>query len=69
MFSANLYMTLCAIWYHLHKLKTRKIATECYLFQPATLLKVTIHHVCFSRFLICTNGNNSHKASHMIKNV
>ena len=35
-------------------------------FQPATLLKVTLLHGCFSRFLNCTNGTKSHKASHMI---
>ena len=28
------------------------------LLKPATLLKLTILHGCFSRFLNCTNGNN-----------
>ena len=31
------------------------------------VLKVTILHGCFSRFLYCTNGNKSRKASHIIK--
>ena len=35
--------------------------------QPATLLKVTLMHECFSRFLNCTNGTKSRKASHMIE--
>ena len=33
---------------------------------PATLLKVTPLHGCFSRFLICINGTKSRKASHII---
>ena len=28
-------------------------------FERATLLKVTLLHGCFSRFLICTNGTKS----------
>ena len=34
-------------------------------FQPATLLKVTLLHECFSRFLLCTNGTKSRKTSHI----
>ena len=34
-------------------------------FQPATLLKVTLLHECFSRFLNCTNGTKSSKTSHI----
>ena len=30
--------------------------------KPATLLKVTLLHGCFSRFLNCTNGTKSRKA-------
>ena len=30
----------------------------------ATLLKVTVLHGCFSRFLNCANGTKSRKASH-----
>ena len=33
------------------------------LLKPATLLKVTLLHGCFSRFLNCTNGTKSRKAS------
>ena len=33
--------------------------------QPATLLKVTFLHGCFSRFLLCTNDNKSRKAPHI----
>ena len=32
-------------------------------FQPATLLKVTLLHVCFSHFLNCTNGTKSRNTS------
>ena len=31
----------------------------------ATLLKVTLLHVCFSRFLNCINGTKSRKVSHI----
>ena len=34
-------------------------------FKPATLLKVTLLHCCFSRFLNCTNGTRSRKTSHL----
>ena len=33
--------------------------------KPATLLKVTLFHGCFSRFLDCTNGTKSRNASHL----
>ena len=33
----------------------------------ATLLKVTLLHGCFSRYLNCTNGTKSRKASHIFK--
>ena len=32
---------------------------------PATLLKITLFHGCFSRFLNCTNGTKSRKAPHI----
>ena len=35
--------------------------------KPATLLKVTLLHGCFSCFLNCTNGTKSHKAFHIKK--
>ena len=34
-------------------------------FKPATLLKLTLLHGCFSRFLNCTNGTKSRNASHL----
>ena len=33
--------------------------------KSARLLKVTVVHGCFSRFLNCTNGTKSHKTSHI----
>ena len=36
-------------------------------FEPVTLLNVTLLDGCFSRFLNCTNGTKSRKASHIIK--
>ena len=33
--------------------------------KPATLLKLTLLHGCFSRFLICTNNTKSRNASRM----
>ena len=60
---------LCAIWYHLHNLKNVKnihggvlLLVKCGL-QTATLRKVTLLQECFSRFLNCTNGIESGKAS------
>ena len=41
---------------------------ECFFSKVAgfaTLLKVALLHGCFSRFLNCTNGTKSRKASHM----
>ena len=34
-------------------------------FKPATLLKLTLLHVYFSRFLNCTNGTKSCNTSHI----
>ena len=36
---------------------------------PETLLKLTLLHECFSRFLNCTNGTKTRKASHMFKSI
>ena len=33
--------------------------------KTATLIKVVLHHGCFSRFLNCTNGTKSCKKSQM----
>ena len=35
------------------------------MLKPTTLLKVTLLHVCFSRFLNCRNDTKSRKASHI----
>ena len=35
--------------------------------KPATLLKLALLHGCFSRFLNCTNGTKSRKASHIFQ--
>ena len=46
---------LCATCYNLHKLKYEK-NTHGGNVKPATLLKITLLHTCFPRFLNCTNG-------------
>ena len=51
----------CSIWYHLYNLKNVKSTHGGVLF----LLKVTLLHGCFSRFLNCTNGTKSHNTSHI----
>ena len=59
--------TICTI------LKSWKTPIEkCYIQQSCrfllvTLLKITLVHGCFLRFLNCTNGTKSCKASHMSK--
>ena len=45
----------CAIWYHFYNLQNLKL-------QPATLLKLTLLHGCFSRFLSCRNGTKTRNA-------
>ena len=57
---------LCTIWYHLYKLKNVK-NTQGGVLLLVNLLKVILLHGCFSRFLICANGTEPRKASHMIK--
>ena len=62
------FHALCTIWYYLYNLKTWKTPMqECYFkqscrLQPATLLKVTLLHWCFSCFLNCMNGTKPLKA-------
>ena len=60
----------CVIWYHLYNLKNVKNTQgEVLLFvKPATLLKVSLLHGCFSLFLNCTNATKSLKASQMVIN-
>ena len=38
-----------------------------YKMEHAALLKVTLVHGCFSRFLNCTNGTKSRKASYLLQ--
>ena len=50
----------CRIWYHMYNLKNVKNTHGAVLLQPATLLKVTLFHGCFSRFLKRA-ANHKHK--------
>ena len=52
----------CAIWYHLCHLKNVKNTHGGVLL---LVLKVTLHHVRFSRFLNCANCSDWRKASHI----
>ena len=65
-FMYRLYVVRCAIWYYLCNLKNVKNTHGGVLLlgnlKPATLLKVTLLHGCFSRFLNCANGTKSVKA-------
>ena len=60
----------CAIWYHLYNLKNVKnshggvLILTRFRLKPATLLKLTLLHWYFSRFLNCTNGTKSRNTSH-----
>ena len=38
----------------------------CVALKPATLLKLTLLHGCFSRFSNCTNSTKSRNAPHMV---
>ena len=61
------YVMRCAICHHLHNLKNIKNTHgRLILLQPETLLKVTLLHGSFSRFLNCTNGTKLRKASHVV---
>ena len=60
-------IVFCAIWYHLYNFKSVKNTHGgVLLLVPVTLLKVTLLHGCFSRFLNCTNGTKSRNASRMV---
>ena len=66
------YMMFCAIWYHFYNLKNVKNTHRGVLllgYKPETLIKVTLHHGCFSRFLNCTSGTKSRNASNIWKSV
>ena len=67
--SMNRYMMHCAIWHHLYNLKNLKNTHgEALLLVkfPATLLKISLLHGCFSCFLNCNKGIKSGKMSHMM---
>ena len=63
------YVMRSAIWYHSYNLKNVKNTHGGVLLlvklhaNPAALLKVTLLHGCFSRFLNYTNGTKPRKAS------
>ena len=59
-----MYVMLCSIWYRLYNFKKVK---NMKLLKPATLLKVTHFHGCYSRFLNLTNDTKSPKASYILK--
>ena len=46
----------------MYNLKNVKNTHGGVLLQPATLLKVTLFHGCFSRFLNCTHGTKARSA-------
>ena len=52
----------CAIWYHLYNLNNVKNTHGGVLI---LILKLTLFHGCFSRFLNRTNRTKSRNASHM----
>ena len=55
----------CAVSFHLHNLKNVKNTHRglLLLVNPAALLKITLHHGSFSRFLNCTNSTKLSKTS------
>ena len=59
----SLYVMFYTIWYHLYNLKTLKNTDGGVSLLVLLLLKVTLLHRYFSRFLNCTNGTKSHKTS------
>ena len=54
----------CAIWYHFYNLKNVK-STHGGVLILVKLLKLTLLHGYFSRFLSCTNGKKSRNAPHL----
>ena len=59
---------LCSIWHHFYNLRKVEnthggVLLLVKLQASATLLKVTLFHGCFSRFLNCTNGAKLRNAS------
>ena len=62
--STSVYVVRCAIWYHLCNLKNVK-NTHGGVIILVKLLKLTLLHGCFSRFLNCTSDTKSRNASHI----
>ena len=62
-----LYDVLCAIWYHLHNFKSVKKTNTgvLLLVKVQAFTESNTLPGCFSRFLKCTNGTKSCKASHI----
>ena len=74
--NTSLYVVRCAIWYHLYNLKNVEITrggvlilVKLQAWAYATLLKLTLLHGCFSRFLNCTDGTKSRNAPHMLYQI
>ena len=72
-FSGFDILMFCAIQYHLYNFKKLKkkpwrsvTFSKVAGFQLATLLKVTLLHGCFSRFLNSANSTKSRNVSHVI---
>ena len=70
--SKNFLVMRCAIWHHLHNLKKVKknhggvLLLVILQAKLATLLKVTLLHGCFSRFLNYTTGTKLCNASQLL---
>ena len=66
---------LCAIWYHLYKLKNVKNTHGGVLLlvnlqdEACNLLKLTLLHGCFPRFLNCNNCTKLGKASYVYSDI
>ena len=60
-------MVCCAIWYHLYNFKNVKNTHGgvLILVKLQALLRLTLLHGCFSRFLNCTNGTKLCNASQL----
>ena len=61
----GLFVVRCAIWYHSRNLKNVKNTHGGVLH---LVLKETLLHGCFSRFLNCTHGTKSRNALHLRDN-
>ena len=55
--------------FKIKKVTVRDTNTANSLLQPATLLKLTLLHGCFSSFLNCASGIKSRNASHILSSL